>query len=150
MYRPEFWSYAAGLGRIVIDLPSRTLTFHYSGRIYGPYPVGLGKYSTPTPAGSWHVIEKIVNPSWEVLGTRWMGLDVPWGNYGIHGTIADWAIGTYVSNGCIRMHNWDVETIYPLVVLGTPVDIVGSYPKDYRLRPWWQVHRQWREAQRRN
>ncbi len=150
MYRPEFWSYAAVLGRIVIDLPSRTLTFHYSGRIYGPYPVGLGKYSTPTPAGNWHVIEKIVNPSWEVLGTRWMGLDVPWGNYGIHGTNADWAIGTYVSNGCIRMHNWDVETIYPLVVLGTPVDIVGSYPKDYQLRPWWQVRRQWREAQRRN
>ncbi len=137
MYRPEFWSYAAYLGRVVIDISSRTLTFHYSGRVYGPYPVGLGKHSTPTPVGSWHVIEKIVNPSWEVLGTRWMGLDVPWGNYGIHGTNADWAIGTYVSNGCIRMHNWDVEYIYPWIVLGTPVDIVGGYPGSY-VRPWWE------------
>ncbi len=77
------------------------------------------------------MIEKIMFPAWEVLGTRWMGLDVPWGNYGIHGTNADWAIGTYVSNGCIRMHNWDVEAIYPLVVLGTPVDIVGYYPGSY-------------------
>lgn len=111
--------------------------FHYSGRTYGPYPVGLGKYDTPTPAGRWRVVDKLMFPAWEVLGTRWMGLDVPWGNYGIHGTNADWAIGTYVSNGCIRMHNWDIETIFPLVVIGTQVDIIGQYPAAYRLKEWW-------------
>ena len=31
------------------------------------------------------------------------------------------------------MHNADVETIYPLVVLGTPVDIQGYYG-GYRYR----------------
>ena len=133
MYRPQTWSYAPNLGRIVIDIPSRLLTFYYSGRVYGPYPLGLGKPSTPTPAGNWHVVEKDPNPWWEVLGSRWMGLDVPWGTYGIHGTNAPWSIGHYVSNGCIRMHNADVETIYPLVVLGTPVDIQGYYG-GYRYR----------------
>ncbi|HHW19047.1 MAG TPA: L,D-transpeptidase [Firmicutes bacterium] len=133
MYRPQFWSYAPYLGRIIVDIPSRFLTFYYSGRTYGPYPVGLGKPSTPTPKGNWHVIEKDPNPWWEVLGTRWMGLDVPWGKYGIHGTNAPWSVGHYVSNGCIRMYNHDVETIYPLVVIGTPVDIQGDYPGDRYL-----------------
>ncbi len=128
MYRPQTWSYAPNLGRIIIDIPARHLTFYYSGRVYGPYPVALGKPSTSTPAGNWIVVEKDPNPWWEVLGSRWMGLDVPWGDYGIHGTNAPWSIGHYVSNGCIRMHNAHVETIYPLVVLGTPVDIQGSYP----------------------
>lgn len=141
MYRPQFWSYAAELGRITVDIPSRTLEFRYAGRLFGPYPVGLGKPSTPTPKGYWHVVEKDPNPWWAPLGSRWMGLDVPWGNYGIHGTNADWSIGSYVSNGCIRMHNWDIETIFPLVVIGTPVDIVGEYPEVYRRRyrePWWK------------
>lgn len=128
MYRPKYWSYAPCMGHISIDIPSRTLVFVYAGRTYGPYPVGLGKPSTPTPAGHWKVIEKDPNPWWEVLGSRWMGLDVPWGRYGIHGTNAPWSVGRYISNGCIRMYNHDVETIYPLVVLETPVDIVGSYP----------------------
>ena len=133
MYCPQTWSYAPYLGRIVIDIPAKTLTFCYSSRVYGPYPVGLGKPSTPTPAGEWTVVEKDPNPWWEPLGSRWMGLDVPWGRYGIHGTNAPWSIGHYVSNGCIRMHNAHVETIYPLVVLGTPVDIQGRYPT-YRHR----------------
>jgi L,D-transpeptidase ErfK/SrfK len=137
VYRPQYWSYAPGLGRIIIDIPTRTLSFYYSGRSFGPYPLGLGKTSTPTPAGNWKVIEKYKNPAWEVLGSRWMGLDVSFGNYGIHGTNADWAIGTYVSNGCIRMHNWDVEAIYPYVVIGTPVVITGSYPGSYQVDQWW-------------
>lgn len=137
MYRPQFWSYAPDLGRIIIDLGYRTLVFYYSGRVYGPYSVGLGKSLTPTPAGNWRVREKVMFPAWEVLGSRWMGLDVPWGNYGVHGTNADWAIGTYVSNGCIRMHNWDVEAIYPMIVIGTPVDIAGGYPVSYNIRNWW-------------
>lgn len=128
MYRPIYWGYASDLGEIVIDIPSRTLTFTHSGRTYGPYPVGLGKPSTPTPKGNWHVANKDPHPSWEPLGSRWMGLDVPWGNYGIHGTNAPWSIGYYVSNGCIRMHNRDVETIFPLVSIGTPVYIRGDYP----------------------
>lgn len=128
MYRPQTWSYAPYLSRIVIEIQSKSLMFYYSGRTYGPYPLGLGKPSTPTPMGNWHIRDKDPNPWWEVLGSRWMGLDVTWGVYGIHGTNAPWSIGGYVSNGCIRMHNHHVENIYPLAVIGTPVDITGYYP----------------------
>lgn len=148
MYRPQSWSYAANLAHIVIDVSTRELTFHYSGRPYGPYPVGVGKYSTPSPVGKWHVADKDPNPSWEVLGSRWMGLDVPWGTYGVHGTSMDWSIGGYVSNGCIRMHNWDVEVIYPLVVIGTPVAIQGSYPAQHYGEYWWQAVQRRREERR--
>jgi len=34
-----------------------------------------------------------------------------------------WLIGTLVSNGCIRMHNKNVEELFPLVKVGTPVYI---------------------------
>jgi hypothetical protein len=61
------------------------------------------------------------------LGTRWLGLNVPTGNYGIHGTNAPWSIGRFASNGCIRMHNRDIEAIFPLCPIGTPVQITGSY-----------------------
>ena len=39
------------------------------------------------------------------FGTRWLGLNVPWGIYGIHGTNQPWSIGTQASAGCIRMFN---------------------------------------------
>ena len=113
MYRPKTWSYAPNLTHIYIDVAGRQLTFYYANRVFGPYPVGVGKASTPTPVGNWSVAVLDPNPWWEVLGTRWIGLSIPYGNYRIHGTNADWSIGGYVSNGCIRMHKWDVATIYP-------------------------------------
>ena len=148
MYRPKTWSYAANLAHIVIDVSTRQLTFYYSGRAFGPYPVGVGKYSTPTPVGNWHVALLDPSPWWEVLGSRWMGLDVPSGTYGVHGTNMDWSIGGYVSNGCIRMHNWDVETIYPYVVPGTPVTIQGYYPAQYQGEYWWQAVARRRQERR--
>ena len=113
---------------IQIDVSSRTLSFLSGGSAQYSFPCGVGKYSTPTPAGTWAIREKVVNPSWQVLGSRWMGLNVPWGNYGIHGTNAPWSIGRYISNGCIRLLNQNVELIFPLVSVGTPVYIVGRYP----------------------
>ncbi len=42
---------------------------------------------------------------------------------GIHGTPQDWTVGTYASHGCIRMHIWQVEELFEMVYMGTPVDI---------------------------
>ncbi|CCF15163.1 putative L,D-transpeptidase YkuD domain protein [Brevibacillus laterosporus GI-9] len=50
-----------------------------------------------------------------------MGLSKP--HYGIHGTNNPASIGKYVSHGCIRMYNRDVETLAKLVPIGTPVYI---------------------------
>ncbi len=119
---------------IVINLPSRTLELYAGAKLVKVYPVAIGKPSTPTPLGDYAIFEKEVDPWWfpprtgEVvpsgphnpLGYRWMGF-APL--YGIHGTNAPWAIGQAVSNGCIRMHEADVEELYPLVPYGTPVRV---------------------------
>lgn len=53
-----------------------------------------------------------------VLGTRRLEL----GNgYGIHGTDKPESIGQSVSHGCVRMRNEDIERLYPMVPVGTPV-----------------------------
>lgn len=109
---------------IIVYTHYRQLTFHERERPVKTYPVGVGKPATPTPTGNYKVVNKILNPG-GVLGSRWLGLDIPGGVYGIHGTNNPGSIGGYVSNGCIRMHNKDVEELFPLVEIGTPVGITG-------------------------
>ncbi|HBV99259.1 MAG: ErfK/YbiS/YcfS/YnhG family protein [Peptococcaceae bacterium BICA1-7] len=110
---------------LVILRSSRKLQ-HFSGRILkNTYPVAVGKFSTPTPLGNYRVINKVLNPG-DILGTRWMGLDIPGGNYGIHGTNNPSSIGKFISLGCIRMQNHDVESLFPQVGIGTPVNITDG------------------------
>lgn len=88
------------------------------------FPIALGKPETPTPVGELIVINKYKN--WgSGFGTRWIGLNVPWGYYGIHGTNKPYSIGTDASHGCIRMLNRHVEELYELVPIGTKVSILG-------------------------
>lgn len=118
-------------GEIVIhvDTERLTLTVYADGKPYKTYPVAVGrpKASTLTPVGEWRVIHKGVN--WGGgFGTRWLGLNVPWGIYGIHGTNNPASIGTRASAGCIRMFNHDVEELYEWVPIGTRVIITGVKP----------------------
>jgi hypothetical protein len=55
-----------------------------------------------------------------VLGTRRLELG---DGYGIHGTDHPESIGQSVSHGCVRMRNEDIEKLYPMVAVGTPVYI---------------------------
>jgi lipoprotein-anchoring transpeptidase ErfK/SrfK len=110
---------------IVIDVAHRTLVLYEDDKEVCRYPVAVGKAKTPTPLGEWKVIHK--GMGWgNGFGTRWMGLNVPWGIYGIHGTNKPGSIGTYASHGCIRMFNRDVEKLYPLVPWGCRVKIVND------------------------
>jgi hypothetical protein len=118
----------AGELRLVIDMDKRTLSVLVDDRVFKIYPCAIGKPSTKSPVGEWAVVHKGTN--WGGgFGTRWMGLNVPWGIYGIHGTNKPGSIGTQASAGCIRMHNRDVEELYPWVKLRTRVSIVGDYPR---------------------
>jgi lipoprotein-anchoring transpeptidase ErfK/SrfK len=109
---------------ILINPVTRRLIVNVNGTPYHAYPVAIGKRETPTPIGDFKVAEKHVN--WGTgFGTRWIGLDVPWGMYGIHGTNKPGSIGTYASHGCIRMLNRHVEELYKLVKVGTRVTIAG-------------------------
>ena len=124
---------------IVVDTEKFTLTLYADGRPFKTYRVAVGRPSqfTLSPVGEWRIIQKSVN--WGGgFGTRWMGLNVPWGIYGIHGTNKPWSIGTRASAGCIRMHNRDVEELYSWVPVGTRVTIIGPMPDvsfDRRLSP---------------
>lgn len=55
-----------------------------------------------------------------VLGTRRLVLG---DGYGIHGTNAPETIGRSVSHGCVRLRNDDIEQLFEMVAVGTPVYI---------------------------
>jgi lipoprotein-anchoring transpeptidase ErfK/SrfK len=55
-----------------------------------------------------------------VLGTRRLKMG---DGYAIHGTNKPETIGQSVSHGCVRMRNADIEKLYPMVAVGTPVYI---------------------------
>ncbi|HBV86593.1 MAG TPA: hypothetical protein DEF42_08050 [Desulfosporosinus sp.] len=84
------------------------------------YSIAVGKPSTPTPPGYYTLATKTMYPG-GVFGSRWLGLSIP--HYGIHGTNNSSSIGQDVSKGCIRMHNQDIEDLYELVEIGTPIII---------------------------
>jgi len=114
--------------RIFIDRYTQTLTLYEGARPIARFPVAVGKESTPSPPGEWRVVHK--DRGWGGgFGTRWLGLNVPWGIYGIHGTNKPWSIGTFASAGCIRMFNHDVERLWDVVPLRTPVIITGDLPE---------------------
>jgi hypothetical protein len=109
---------------IVIKISSRILELHNDGQVYKKYRIAVGKSKTPTPIGDWIVRWKSYR-SGDIFGTRFLGLDVPWGGYGIHGTNQPWSIGQFASQGCIRLRNKDIEELFEWVPVGTPVRIEG-------------------------
>jgi len=119
--------------RIVISIPQKQLTLFEGDSIVKTYDVAVGKPSTPSPVGSWEVVNRIDRPTWYAhgkpvapgpsnpLGTRWIGLSKS--GYGIHGTNEPDSIGKAVSHGCIRMRNKDVEELFALVEPGMKVEL---------------------------
>ena len=95
------------------------------------YLVGIGAADS-TPDGVFIVKSKVRNPPYQPqhkpksefraagapdnpLGTRWIDIG---NHYGIHGTIEPDSVGRSVSEGCIRLHNKNVEELYDMVVIG--------------------------------
>jgi hypothetical protein len=114
----------AGLTRVVIDVKSLQLMIYKDNLPQKIFPVAIGKSGTPSPVGNWEIVSK---EKWgEGFGSHWLGLNVPFGIYGIHGTNNPSSIGNIISGGCIRMFNKDVEEVYNRVQIGTPVHIMGD------------------------
>jgi lipoprotein-anchoring transpeptidase ErfK/SrfK len=109
--------------KITINRKAHTLTLFKDGRILKAYPVAIGKMLTPTPMGTYKVKNKALNPGGP-YGARWLGLSIPGGGYGIHGTNNPSSIGKNVSHGCVRMYNKDVIELFNMVNVGTPVRII--------------------------
>ncbi len=119
--------------RIVISIPDRKLVLFEGDHAVKIYDVAVGKSSTPTPEGTFAIINRVPHPTWygpqgvvgpgknNPLGSRWMGLSVK--GYGIHGTNVPSSIGKAASHGCIRMRQSDLEELFELVSVGTTVEL---------------------------
>ena len=109
---------------IKVDLWLNELLVIEKNEVIRRYPIAPGTDFSPTPIGIFKVSDK--SKSWGGgFGSRWLGLNVPWGMYGIHGTNKPRFIGENVSSGCIRMHNKDVEQLFEIIPKGTMVYIEG-------------------------
>lgn len=108
---------------ITINTKGHLLTLFRDNATFQTYRVAVGKPSTPTPKGTFRIINRAVNPGGP-FGARWLGLNAPNGDYGIHGTNDPSSIGKDISNGCIRMYNNQVIELSNLVPIGTVVRIV--------------------------
>jgi hypothetical protein len=112
---------------IIIDTTRMSLTLYENQREVRRFGIAVGAYSTPSPLGTFIIDRRFIPEEFGAFGSRFLGLNVPWGNYAIHGTDQPGSIGNYASHGCFRMHKGDIETLYRLVSIGTPV-IVESGP----------------------
>ncbi|MBU5299259.1 L,D-transpeptidase [Clostridium sporogenes] len=122
-YLYPYTEFYRAIYRIVINTKAHTLTLFRDNNVYKTYKVAVGKPSTPTPKGTFKIINRAINPGGP-FGARWLGLNIPYGDYGIHGTNNPSSIGKSVSNGCIRMFNNQVIELSNLVPIGTTVIIV--------------------------
>jgi lipoprotein-anchoring transpeptidase ErfK/SrfK len=122
--------------RLIVNIPARKVALVEDGRVVKVYPVAVGKKSTPSPIGTFHIASHVTNPSYShagkvigpgpanPVGTRWMSLGYK--GYGLHGTNHPESIGHAASHGCIRMRNRDVEELFQLVRVGDEVDLIAN------------------------
>jgi len=109
---------------IFVEVEDKILYLLKNNEVIKQYPIASGRSGLPSPLGCWRIVEK---GDWgEGFGGRWMGLDVPWGKYGIHGTLEEGTIGTASSEGCIRMYKEDIKELYSIVPYNTAVVIVNG------------------------
>jgi lipoprotein-anchoring transpeptidase ErfK/SrfK len=134
------WVLRGALGRIravdrwlVIDRRSLRLSLFKGGHRVFQAPVGIGKPSTPTPAGLFWVREEFVLPDQAFYGPYAFGTsayanisDWPGGGVvGLHGTSLPQLIPGRPSHGCVRLRNDDILWLAQNVPVGTPVAIVN-------------------------
>lgn len=132
---------AESLGKtIVVSLTENRLYLYDGLKVQKRYDVATGTGGYPTPPGTWTIWDKREDPIWinpapdgwgkdlpasigpgpgNPLGTHALYLDAP--GIRIHGTYAEYSIGTYASHGCVRMRIEDSQDLYDRVPIGTHV-----------------------------
>ncbi len=116
------------------------------------FPVSIGKMDWNTPLGRTSIVSKAKDAPWippksvreehakrgedlpaivpggadNPMGRYKMALGIPGGAYLIHGTNKPAGIGMQVTHGCMRLYPEDIETLYGMVPIGTPVTIVNQ------------------------
>lgn len=111
----------------------RITLYNKAGKAIFTAPVGVGRPALPTPAGHFYVLEKFSLIDESELGpfalatsayaptlSEWPGGGV----VGVHGTNEPQLIPGRPSHGCVRMRDSDIERLWPLIGVGTPIDII--------------------------
>jgi lipoprotein-anchoring transpeptidase ErfK/SrfK len=114
--------------QVVVNRAARRLTLYRAGRAIFSAPVGVGKPSTPTPAGHFWITEAFPTSvaaygPWAFGTSDYSALsDWPGGGIvGLHGTNEPSLVPGDPSHGCIRLHNSDVLRLKSLLSIGTPL-----------------------------
>jgi L,D-transpeptidase catalytic domain/Putative peptidoglycan binding domain len=126
---------------LTLDRGTFTLRLWRHLKLSKEYTVAVGMEGLETPEGLYEIQEMEENPVWRVPNSDWAGSlagqTIPPGpenpikarwlgifeGAGIHGTEETWSLGHAASHGCVRMSIPDVEELYDLVEVGTPIFI---------------------------
>jgi L,D-transpeptidase catalytic domain len=122
--------------RTALRVNRRTLraTLYDRGRKVWSSPIGVGKASTPTPAGRFWIRERLANfggssayGPWAFGTSAYSSQLTDWpggGVIGLHGTNEPGLIPGRPSHGCIRVPNGAISRLARLMPVGTPVRIL--------------------------
>jgi hypothetical protein len=112
----------------VIPLPDSTVMAVTGANIVKRYPDGTEEVLEAAEGKDLIVDGKVIIPPFGtnqrrfpgVVGTHRLNLG---DGYALHGTDVPSSIGSAASHGCVRLRNEDIETLYRIVPVGTPVYI---------------------------
>ena len=122
---------------VLVDLSDRLVALFEGDELITYTRAIVGKPSTPTPARTGYIVEKLPNHSRQNGGAAygdWIlmlsffsdTLDSFAGGLprvALHGTNVPWRVGQAISNGCIRLPNEAINTIARNAPLGTVVRV---------------------------
>lgn len=125
---------------VIVNKTTNEMALIDDNKVQTVVSVGTGKTKELTPEGLFTITVKAVDPYYRrkdipggdpenPLGSRWIGFDAEETDgrtYGIHGTNQPASIGKYVSQGCIRTQNEVIQSLYPLIPLGTKILVISS------------------------
>ncbi len=108
---------------IIVNLTTLCASYYEDDQFIKEYSVGIGKANTPTPPGNYQIIEKLIFETIADvdLGSRRLVLSSD--KTCLHGSWNSPVEG-YVSGGCVRMYNPDIEELFEKVEIGTSVIMI--------------------------
>ena len=147
-FRAQSWQdHFKNLNRGAILVDTKTRSLHYwnkNGTEYKVFPTSVPLNKELTRLGYTKVTKKVVGPEWRPtnkmrerdpqlpefmppgpdnpLGSH--ALYLSWPSYRIHGTSDTRKIGRQSSSGCVGLYNEQIEELFNLVEIGTPVRIL--------------------------
>jgi len=131
--RNDFGPFKAVRTMLRVNRHTLRATLYEDGQRIWSSPIGVGKPSTPTPAGHFWIRSRLrglrANPIYGpyAFGTGAYSVLSDWpggGVIGIHGTNQPQLIPGRPSHGCIRVPNAAITRLRKLMPIGTPVRIL--------------------------